>query len=471
MYEASIDSTNFLLVDTPGFDDTYMSDYEVLKKIAEWLKSEFEAGQLLKGIIYLHPITKNRMEGSALRTLSLLERICGQDNWKSVVLATTFWDTIPKEKGIEREKELTSEGTFWRTMIEQGSQVQRIDKNYDDLIPALLEIAKQPSITLQIQEEMSDGKPLEEIMADFFIGEDTKETKPGMAENKSKHSWWDIYKANRMEAQKNQHRVEQIRRKREAEELRMREAEISDTSRLRMIEQAHWHAAKMKMREIKVKKREAEQREVERERIKLEEEIKLKRKAAENRAVAGYNASLIQMQTVESDIDLLRAANAVGLVRIDIKGLASEGVGMLVEAYSDKLSVERSPLNRWCDGCQQIIGARVRIGKIFQFNHFYNVLLLCNGILLTDVVCEICPGGRGRMNYCLDCYNDGEGSCFNQDHQLYSDDSSLRWRCQRAIYPYQGSIRCSSEDCRRGIKGLYFRKFAQKWCSLHPIAC
>jgi len=27
-----------VLVDTPGFDDTYKSDMEILRKIAEWLK-------------------------------------------------------------------------------------------------------------------------------------------------------------------------------------------------------------------------------------------------------------------------------------------------------------------------------------------------------------------------------------------------------------------------------------------------
>ena len=46
-YEVTIDSTTLVLVDTPGFDDTVISDYQILHAIAAWLEESCEKGQLL----------------------------------------------------------------------------------------------------------------------------------------------------------------------------------------------------------------------------------------------------------------------------------------------------------------------------------------------------------------------------------------------------------------------------------------
>jgi len=41
-------------VDTPGFDDTYRSDTEVLREIASWLTDSYAKNVKLNGIIYIH---------------------------------------------------------------------------------------------------------------------------------------------------------------------------------------------------------------------------------------------------------------------------------------------------------------------------------------------------------------------------------------------------------------------------------
>ena len=89
-YEITIDSTTLVLVDTPGFDDIEMSDYQILHAIAAWLENSCEKGQLLSGLVYLHRINNTRMSGSTIRALHLFQRICGEDNYKNVILATTF---------------------------------------------------------------------------------------------------------------------------------------------------------------------------------------------------------------------------------------------------------------------------------------------------------------------------------------------------------------------------------------------
>lgn len=38
---------DIVLVDTPGFDDTYKSDYEILQMISEWIKQVWVSDQWL----------------------------------------------------------------------------------------------------------------------------------------------------------------------------------------------------------------------------------------------------------------------------------------------------------------------------------------------------------------------------------------------------------------------------------------
>jgi len=84
-------SAKITLVDTPGFNDTKRSDTEALEEIADWTSATCRKKQLLPGIIYLHPITHARMEGSAMRNLRMFPSLCGQEVLGNVLLTTTQW--------------------------------------------------------------------------------------------------------------------------------------------------------------------------------------------------------------------------------------------------------------------------------------------------------------------------------------------------------------------------------------------
>jgi len=45
--------TKLFLVDTPGFDDTYKTDTEILREVAGWLTVAYQSKIELTGIIYL----------------------------------------------------------------------------------------------------------------------------------------------------------------------------------------------------------------------------------------------------------------------------------------------------------------------------------------------------------------------------------------------------------------------------------
>ncbi|KAL4255627.1 hypothetical protein AB1N83_011959 [Pleurotus pulmonarius] len=60
-----------VLVDTPGFDDTNMSDTRVLNMVAEWLRETYNNQMKLAGIIYMHRISDNRMTETSGQCRSL----------------------------------------------------------------------------------------------------------------------------------------------------------------------------------------------------------------------------------------------------------------------------------------------------------------------------------------------------------------------------------------------------------------
>ena len=113
------------LIDTPGFDDTNKKDVEVLRDIAGWLGVTYKKKILLSGLIYLHPISDNRLRGSALRNLFMFKKLCGPECLRGIVLATTMWGLVNPDDGDKRENQLRSTDDFWGEMEKGGSRVMR----------------------------------------------------------------------------------------------------------------------------------------------------------------------------------------------------------------------------------------------------------------------------------------------------------------------------------------------------------
>jgi hypothetical protein len=154
------DQQRIWLVDTPGFDDTYRTDAEILREIANWLNTAYKQQIQLTGIIYLHRILDVRIGGAGVKNLRMFKRLCGENGLGSVVLATTMWSQIPDEEtGCKRENELKNEAIFWKHMIGHGSQVFRQDQGRVSgrkILNYLID--KSRPVTLDIQREMVDKK-------------------------------------------------------------------------------------------------------------------------------------------------------------------------------------------------------------------------------------------------------------------------------------------------------------------------
>lgn len=163
---------NINLVDTPGFNDIYKSETEVLQDIATWVQESYEGEKRLNGIIYLHSLANVRMEGPALRNLNIFRQLCGEEALKNVILATTFWSEVAMEDALRREEQLRATPEFWGDMLEHGSIMKRlVDHNSAlDIVGLLVE---KSQITLQIQQELvEDQKKLVDTAAGQAVSEE-----------------------------------------------------------------------------------------------------------------------------------------------------------------------------------------------------------------------------------------------------------------------------------------------------------
>src|SRR3569833_1312946 len=79
------------VVDTPGFDDTWRTDAEVVAEITEYMAAQYALKIPLRGIIYLHQIHENRMKGSGRRYVVLFCVLCGVVVFFLVSLVFSCW--------------------------------------------------------------------------------------------------------------------------------------------------------------------------------------------------------------------------------------------------------------------------------------------------------------------------------------------------------------------------------------------
>jgi hypothetical protein len=165
----------FSIIDTPGFNDTYRSDNDVLKELADWLLESYRDGVKISGIVYLHRISDPRMEGSALRNLRMFRKLCGDEFMKNVILGTTFWDVVDEETGAAREDELLQTDGFFKDMKERGCDVVRISDDRNTCLELLSRFAAKPPTVMRIQQELFEGKSLAQTAAASAVSQELAE--------------------------------------------------------------------------------------------------------------------------------------------------------------------------------------------------------------------------------------------------------------------------------------------------------
>ncbi|KAK4501944.1 hypothetical protein PRZ48_007754 [Zasmidium cellare] len=203
------------LMDTPGFDDTFKTDTDILRKIASWLNEAYSNRLQLTGIVYLHRIQDNRVTGAAMKNLRMFKKLCGNDG-----LANNM---VTPEVGLDREMQLRTHKDFWKPMLDNGSEIFRHDQEAASALAIIQHLlSKKYRVTLAIQRDMVDKKmTLEQTAAGREVEAELLKLRAKWAEEKKQleREWREALETRDKEAQ------EQIRRERQEIEEKFKESD------------------------------------------------------------------------------------------------------------------------------------------------------------------------------------------------------------------------------------------------------
>ncbi|KAF2210299.1 hypothetical protein CERZMDRAFT_91209 [Cercospora zeae-maydis SCOH1-5] len=128
------------------------------------MQDTYNEGSLLSGIIYLHRITDIRMEGPSLKNLRMMKKLCGSQTLRNVVLATTMWENMTPDAGMQRKKEL--EHNFWKDLLDEGAKIARVTNQSGEEARSLVRaVMKNRPTSTVLQDELHNGLSLAQTEA------------------------------------------------------------------------------------------------------------------------------------------------------------------------------------------------------------------------------------------------------------------------------------------------------------------
>ncbi|KAK3387158.1 hypothetical protein B0H63DRAFT_541355 [Podospora didyma] len=172
MVDIKVEDCVIRLIDTPGFDDTNLTNAEVLERIVVELGIQYKTKTKFADILYLKDITEYKMKGPDVKNLQMFRALCGTDGLEGVTLVTTKWNTMKEDNmavAERREKEMLSE--HFDTMMELGATYARdygTAGSARRIIRDVLQKRKESHLPFQ-WEIMDQGKTLEEIDAGCIL--------------------------------------------------------------------------------------------------------------------------------------------------------------------------------------------------------------------------------------------------------------------------------------------------------------
>ncbi|VUC35473.1 unnamed protein product [Clonostachys rosea] len=129
VFDMNWEGRRIYLIDTPGFNDTNRSDIDTLSVLATYLGASYSNGVRISGLLMLHPISDNRVSGTNLRNIEMIEAMCGFDKYDHLAIATTMWPehSTKYERATlnAREAELAGSDKFYGSMISKGAVMFR----------------------------------------------------------------------------------------------------------------------------------------------------------------------------------------------------------------------------------------------------------------------------------------------------------------------------------------------------------
>jgi len=290
--EFTLDERKVILIDTPGFDDTNKSDTDILKLIAAFLATTYEAGSKVAGVIYIHRISDRRFTGIAGRNFKMFRELCGDSTLRNVILVTNMWGEVTKDVGESRERELTT--NFFKQVLDKGAQLARHQNTTQSAHDIIRRIMKNQPVVLQIQRELVDEhKDIIDTAAGDAVNKEIKEQiKRHQAEMKAVQE--EMLQALKDKDEETRKEMEEESRKLQAQMDKMRK----DSEGMASNYQEEKRRMEESMREM--------QEQARREREQSEADYKRQMEALHKRLEEGANSTAAQRAELQKRIDSLQ---------------------------------------------------------------------------------------------------------------------------------------------------------------------
>lgn len=112
----------------------------------------------LAGIVYVHPITKNRMDSTQAGSLRLFKSFGGGGGSMSgVAIVSSMWSNVNVDTGLRRERELMC--NYWREYTDLGCLTKRFDNTHISAVDIINDMVHSPGIDLGLQKKRVDEGP------------------------------------------------------------------------------------------------------------------------------------------------------------------------------------------------------------------------------------------------------------------------------------------------------------------------
>lgn len=177
-----IQNHRVVIVDTPGFDDTFVEDIDTLRKVAAWLEKSCSQEVVIGGIIYLHDISAQRhITGNTKKIVMMLKRLCGAAALDRVVIVSSKSERAQCGDVRAMEAEIR---TLWQSSkftLQRWEKVAGREWEIVQSILARVEMCGGVWEPLKFQEELAKGTAVENTDAGKSLGplrsDDIGETK------------------------------------------------------------------------------------------------------------------------------------------------------------------------------------------------------------------------------------------------------------------------------------------------------
>ncbi|KAF9036330.1 hypothetical protein BJ165DRAFT_631110 [Panaeolus papilionaceus] len=133
------------LIDTPGFADPKVSEFDIVSLIRKWWGDNEE--QYFDQIIYVTPVNSVRLPGSQRALLKTFMKLMGEGGAGMLTIVTTMWDGVwgpQASKRAERNFEQL-EKEVWKDFIANGSKIAKFFNTQKSALQILDQVCQMPS--------------------------------------------------------------------------------------------------------------------------------------------------------------------------------------------------------------------------------------------------------------------------------------------------------------------------------------